>query len=146
MLYIEWCTLFFFFHFLRIVSTLGRFISLILWHVTLETVQLVFKFPILLFKFTNKMIFLFCILSSWFLDLDKFDIFLIELNFFVCFELFLFEFFYDSLNFVVFHGHEFELLFIELNFGEKLVTFLFLKFLILVDVLIFSLKSVVFLD
>jgi hypothetical protein len=78
--------------------------------------------------------------------MDKFEVLLVELNFFVGLELLFFEFFNDCLDLVVFDGHEFEFFLIELDFREEFVVFLFFKFLVLVEVLVFALKTVVLFD
>lgn len=47
---------------------------------------------------------------------------------------------------MVFHGHEFELFFIELDFRQEFIIFLFLQFLVLIHVLVLAFETVVFLD
>jgi hypothetical protein len=88
----------------------------------------------------------FSVLSTRFLDLHEFDIFFVELDFLVPLKLSLLEFLHNSLNLMVLHGHKSELFFVELNFREELIALLFLKFLILINVLVLAFQSIVFLN
>ncbi len=91
------------------------------------------------------MVFLLWILGGFF-DLHEFNVFFVELYFFVALQFLFFEFFDDAFDFVVLNWHKFELFFVELDFGEKFVIFLFLKFLVLVDILVLAFETVVLLN
>lgn len=78
--------------------------------------------------------------------MDKLKVFFIKLNFLVGLEFLFLEFLDDAFDFVIFDGHKLEFFLIEHDFRQKLVIFLFFEFLVLVDVLVFAFKPVVFLD
>ena len=111
----------------------------------MEGVKFVLELTILLFELSDEVIFFLWICGGFF-DLDEFEVFFIELDFFVGFEFFFFEFLDDAFDFVVLYWHEFELFLVELDFGQELVVFLFLKLLVLVEILVLAFESVVFFD
>lgn len=103
------------------------------------------QLPIFLPKFTNKPISL-ILIFPFPLNTSKLNILLIKLYPPVSIKLFLLQFLNYTLNFMILNWHQFELLFIELDFGQEFVAFLSLELVVFVAGLVFAFETIVLFD